>query len=143
MQGYRELVGDEYCKYGSNTGRAAKYLHSKSPADLSALLMAHYKRSYSPYTILYTALQYWLRKILRANYGIKIGNDKVQEVLHLHGRSGRGRKKKRKKWVRYEREHSMSLWHTDWYYLHDVKKWLIVYLDDASRKVMCYGIYDR
>jgi len=39
-------------------------------------------------------------------------------------------KKKRKKWIRYERKHSMSLWHTDWFYYNAR---IIAYLDDASR----------
>lgn len=50
----------------------------------------------------------------------------------------------RRKWVRYEREHSNSLWHTD---LHEIKdptwkgQWLIAYQDDASRYITGYGVY--
>jgi len=37
------------------------------------------------------------------------------------------------------REHSMELWHTDWAKLD---KWFIAYLDDASRFVVGYGLFD-
>ena len=48
-------------------------------------------------------------------------------------------KKKRKKWVRYERKHSMSLWHTDWFYYNG--KWIIAYLDDASHLIT--GVFEN
>ena len=50
-------------------------------------------------------------------------------------------KKNRKKWIRYERRHSMSLWHTDWLYYNG--KWIIAYLDDASRLIVGYGVFEN
>jgi putative transposase len=50
-------------------------------------------------------------------------------------------KKKRRKWVRYEREYSMSLWQGDWKMLGE--KWIIAFMDDASRFITCYGIFDN
>ena len=50
------------------------------------------------------------------------------------------KKKKRRKWVRYEREHSMSLWQGDWKKLED--RWIIAFMDDASRFITCYGVFD-
>jgi putative transposase len=38
------------------------------------------------------------------------------------------------------------LWHTDWYLIEDDRwrgKWLIAYLDDASRFIVGYGIFDE
>ena len=41
----------------------------------------------------------------------------------------------------------MSLWHTDWYLIENDDrwsgKWLIAYLDDASRFIVGYGIFDE
>ena len=41
----------------------------------------------------------------------------------------------------------MSLWHTDWYQVKDDRwkgKWLLIaYLDDASRFVVGYGVFDE
>ena len=48
----------------------------------------------------------------------------------------------RKKWIRYEREHSNSLWHVDWHEIKDPRwkgLWLIVYEDDSSRFIIGYG----
>ena len=44
--------------------------------------------------------------------------------------------------MRFEREHSMSLWQGDWKQLDD-GRWLIAFMDDASRRIMCYGIFDK
>lgn len=50
-------------------------------------------------------------------------------------------KKNRKKWVRYERHHSNSLWHTDWFEYKG--KQCIIYLDDASRLIPSHGEFDN
>ncbi len=50
------------------------------------------------------------------------------------------KKSRRRKWVRYERTHSNSMWHTDYKQLPD-KRWFICYLDDASRFVTAWGAF--
>ena len=47
-----------------------------------------------------------------------------------------------KNWIRYERKHSNSMWHTDWTLLDD-GRWFITFEDDASRKIMSWGIFDN
>ncbi len=52
----------------------------------------------------------------------------------------------RYRWVRYERDHSNSLWHTDWKQIHGGMhdgRWFLCYEDDASRFVTGYGIFDN
>ena len=47
-------------------------------------------------------------------------------------------KSRKRKWVRYERRHSNSMWHTDWHIMKDPHFRglnLITFLDDASRCV--------
>src|SRR3990172_3035163 len=54
------------------------------------------------------------------------------------------RKQRRRKWIRYEREHSNPLWHTDWHKIKDERwrgQWLIAYEDDASRLIAGFGVY--
>ena len=55
------------------------------------------------------------------------------------------KKKKQRKWVRYERAHSMSLWQGDWKLinLNGEEKWIIAFMDDASRVVTCCGVFDE
>lgn len=50
------------------------------------------------------------------------------------------KKIRRKKWVRYERGHSNSLWHTDFCEIE--RKQVISYIDDASRYIVGYGIFN-
>ena len=53
-------------------------------------------------------------------------------------------KKKKRKWVRFERQYSNAIWHTDWHVMKDSRVRdlnLITYLDDASRCVTGYGMF--
>ncbi len=53
-------------------------------------------------------------------------------------------KSRRRKWIRYERKHSNSMWHTDWHVMKDPRfrgLHLITYLDDASRCVTCARLF--
>jgi len=82
-----------------------------------------------------------LEKVLKHNYGKVIPHNRIHAVLREAGRAlPQPNKQKRRKWVRYEREHSMSLWHTDWKPLPD-DWWWIAYLDDASRLVVSQGVF--
>ena len=55
-------------------------------------------------------------------------------------------KSKKRKWIRYERKHSNSMWHTDWYVMKDPRMKglnLITYLDDAPRCVTGAGLFTQ
>jgi len=83
-------------------------------------------------------------KILKAK-GLHIRNEKMNQVLKEVGFAMSEPKKwHRKKWIRYERENSNSLWHVDWHEMKDPRwkgLWLIVYEDDSSRFIVGYGVY--
>ena len=87
-----------------------------------------------------------LEAILLNRHGLKVPHNTVHRILKDHHlASNDALKQKRRKWVKYERRHSMSLWHTDWYQIKDDRwrgRWLIAYLDDASRFVPGYGVFD-
>lgn len=87
----------------------------------------------------------YLKRRIERDQGIHINHDRIQRVLKMHGLSSEPpRRWIRKKWVRYEREYSNSLWHVDWYEMKD-PRWrgmqLIVYEDDASRFIVGYGLF--
>ncbi len=46
----------------------------------------------------------------------------------------------KRKWVRYEREYSNSMWHAAFRRLPD-GGWLVSYMDDASRFITGFGVY--
>ena len=88
-----------------------------------------------------------LETILDKRHGIKIAHNRIHKILKNYRlASNDTSKQRRRKWVKYERRHSMSLWHTDWYLIEDDRwrcKWLIAYLDDASRFIVRKRRYFR
>jgi len=61
-----------------------------------------------------------LERVLRDTYGVKLPHNRIHMILKEAGRAlPQPGKQVRRKWVRYEREHSMSLWHMDWKQLSD------------------------
>ena len=81
-----------------------------------------------------------LQRIIENQTGMNIPHGVIQRAeVRKHGRNT-PKKGKRRKWVRYEREYSNSLWHTDWKLLDD-GRWFLCYEDDASRFVTGYGVF--
>ena len=109
-----------------------------SPAEERRVLAAHAR---DPGGVVRTARR------LRAG-GSKISYHRVYQVMRDGGLTGStGRRSNRRKWVRYERRYSNAMWHADW---HAVKggsslrgKWLIAYLDDSSRCVTGFGVFEE
>ena len=83
-------------------------------------------------------------KILRTRYGVEIANDVIQDVLVMNGLAKRDKNKRvrKKPWIRYERQHSLSAVHMDWYWNSDLKKWVCACLDDASRMILSIGEFE-
>lgn len=82
-----------------------------------------------------------MEKILEIENGIHIPHNRIHRILAEAGKVEFVDKKiRRKKWVRYERYHSNSLWHTDFCEIDG--KHVIAYIDDASRLITGYGIFD-
>ena len=82
-----------------------------------------------------------LEKLLKQR-NVKVGHNKIHKVLEKHGLAKREPKKShRRKWVRWERRHSNSLWHTDWSEKHG--RQIIVIEDDASRFIVGYGEFSN
>jgi putative transposase len=82
-----------------------------------------------------------LERILRSR-GINLSHNIINSILReedmiklVPKRGGR------KKYVRWERRYSLSLWQTDWSILG--KQWLIVFIDDASRLIVGWGLFDH
>ena len=84
-----------------------------------------------------------LQRIIESHTGIHISNRTIHQILMNAGLAeSHPKKSKRRKWIRYEREHSNSLWHTDWKQLDD-GRWFLAYEDDASRFVTGYGVFEN
>ncbi len=79
--------------------------------------------------------------------GINIPHRTVHSILREDGSADRHpRKSRRRRWVRYERTYSNSMWHTDWKQIRGGMydgRWFLCYEDDASRFVTGYGVFDN
>jgi len=86
----------------------------------------------------------YLEKVIFAENHIRIPHNTIHKVLISKGlaKEEPNKQKRRKAWVRYEREHSLSAGHLDWHEPGDGKK-ICVVLDDASRKILSGGEFDN
>ncbi len=83
-----------------------------------------------------------LEPVLDGLYNIHVPHNRLHTHMLSEGLAIENeKKKKRRKWVRYEREHSMSAGHIDWH--EDEKNSIKVcaILDDSSRKILAGGEY--
>jgi putative transposase len=79
---------------------------------------------------------------LKLNGKQHIPHNRIHRILAAAGKAHPLDKKiRRKTWVRFERKHSNSLWHTD--YCEIEGKQIISFIDDASRKVVSSGEFDE
>jgi len=85
-----------------------------------------------------------LRPIIKAKYGIDINHNRINRILKESGWVKQMEKKiRKKKWVRYERDHSLTAVHMDW--LEDKERgfWVCAVIDDASRMILAYGEFEN
>ena len=101
--------------------------------------MAIILRARSEYKVSATLLE----RIIDGEYSVHIPHDRIHEVLKSMGiAKDEPRKQRQRKWVKYERRYSNSLWHTDWKLLEG-HGWLIAYEDDASRKIVGHALFSE
>jgi len=89
----------------------------------------------------------YLVPVLKRYYGVETNHMRVYRVMSEEGLLySKARYRVKRRWVRWEREHSNTLWHVDWHEMED-QRWkgmqLIVYEDDASRRIMAHGVFEH
>ena len=83
-----------------------------------------------------------LEKIIKVRMGIHISHHTIHRILKDEELAeNQPAKAKQRKYIRYERRFSNSLWHTDYKQLHD-GRWFIAYMDDASRFIVGFGVFE-
>ena len=84
-----------------------------------------------------------LETIIERSVGIHISHHTIHGILKDEELAeNQPAKAKQRKWVRYERRYSNSLWHTDYKQLPD-SRWFVSFQDDASRLVVGFGVFDE
>lgn len=114
----------EIPEIGRNVGRPAK------PIENSDVQMV--KQAYEKYRVSASTLM----KVIERDYGKHINHNRIHRILLDLGYAKKKDKKdiRKKEWIRYERRHSLTAVHIDWYY--DSKQWAFGVEDDASRKIL-------
>tara|TARA_Y100000310_G_scaffold328325_1_gene396294 strand:+ start:53 stop:919 length:867 start_codon:yes stop_codon:yes gene_type:complete len=76
--------------------------------------------------------------------GFAISHRQIEKVLVRNGLVVPNiKKQKPRKWVRYELPNPNDMWHTDWSYDPFTGKNISVYIDDRTRLITCYGVFNR
>ena len=82
-----------------------------------------------------------LEKILDVR-GIHIPHNRIHRILKEEGLArDEPHKQRRRRWIRYERRYSNSLWHADWF--EEREDQIILLEDDASRFITGYGVFSN
>src|SRR3990167_7786760 len=76
--------------------------------------------------------------------GFSISHRQIEKVLVRNGMVVPNvKKQKPRKWVRYELPHPNDMWHTDWSFDPFTGKQLSVYIDDRTRLITCFGVFQN
>ena len=92
------------------------------------------KEAFEKYSVSASALM----KLIERDYGKRINHNRIHVILLILGMAKtKGKKDIRKKdWIRYERRHSLTAVHIDWYHYAPMELWVFAVIDDASRKLL-------
>ena len=92
------------------------------------------KEAYSKYRVCASTL----RRVIDRDHHIRINHNRIHRIMiELGFAKPIDKKHKRKKnWIRYERRHSLTAVHIDWYYDALTETWVFAVIDDASRKML-------
>ena len=84
-----------------------------------------------------------LEKIIEIASGLRITHHVAHQLLRGEEiANSQPKKSRQRKWVRYERKYSNSMWHTDYKQLPG-GKWFVSFQDDASRFIVGFGVFDE
>lgn len=79
--------------------------------------------------------------------GINVSDRTVRRIMREGGLLGEtGGRSKQRKYIRYQRRYSNAMWHADWHQFKGDslrRKWLVAYLDDASRCITGFGVFEH
>jgi transposase len=79
-----------------------------------------------------------LRKLILKDYNLDLPHYHIHKIMlklgfaKLNGRND----VRKKKWIRYERRHSLTAVHVDWGYDEKEERWFLPVIDDSSRKLL-------
>src|SRR3990167_6366760 len=77
-----------------------------------------------------------IERLIDRDYKKHIGHNRIHQILVYLGYAKKkvARDIRKKKWIRYQRRHSLTAVHIDWHYYKGI--WVFGVEDDASRKLL-------
>jgi putative transposase len=92
------------------------------------------KEAYTHYRVSASTLM----KLIERDHGKHINHNRIHRVMLQLGLAKQKKDKdiRKKNWIRYERKHSLTAVHLDWYYDPIKEQWVLPVIDDASRKML-------
>lgn len=82
-----------------------------------------------------------LGRMIKKEWNIHIPHYAVLAIMQERGLSSKvPARSRRRKWIRYERAYSNSMWHSDFKHMPG-GEWLLTYQDDASRFITGHGVF--
>ncbi len=123
-------VWKEYNKTGSIP--EIGYKNGRPAIPLQEWEITMVKEAYAKYRVSAATLE----KLIERDYNKHIGHNRIHKIMLKLGLAKKKDKRdiRKKKWIRYQRRHSLTAVHIDWYY--DGKTWAFGVEDDASRKIL-------
>lgn len=120
------LLTGEIPDIGKRAGRPAKPL-TQEERELVRL-------AYETYRVSATTLE----PLIERDEGVHIPHNRIHRVLLELGYARHAQKPhlRRKRWIRYERRHSLTAVHIDWHQRPSDGPWVFAVEDDASRKLL-------
>ena len=116
------LISGEIPKIGIKNGRPKRLIEEWEIQTV--------KEAFEKYSVSASVLM----KLIERDYGKHINHNRIHVILLILGMAKtKGKKDIRKKdWIRYERRHSLTAVHIDWYYYAPMKLWVFAVLDDGA-----------
>lgn len=92
------------------------------------------RQSYEKYRVPASVLE----KMIEREHSIHIPHNHIHKIMLEQGLAKPKKNKdvRKKKWIRYERRHSLTAAHIDWHLHSKPKVWVFAAIDDASRKLL-------
>jgi len=79
-----------------------------------------------------------LEKLIDRDYALHLPHRHIHNIMIMLGfaKTKATKDKRKKDWIRYQRRHSLTAVHIDWYYDPVKELWIFAVLDDASRYLL-------
>ncbi|MEK6929785.1 MAG: DDE-type integrase/transposase/recombinase [Thermoproteota archaeon] len=120
------LLSEQIPEIGKTNGRPARTIEDWEIQTV--------KEAFEKYSVSASMLM----KLIERDYGNHINHNRIHRILLGLGMAKKKGKKdiRKKDWIRYERRHSLTAVHIDWYYCSRKQLWVFAVIDDASRKLL-------